>query len=99
MTEIVIDVTRNHYHVVAEGHADDPIVCAGISALTQMLAGCLMNHDEVQVKTFDLDDGRVELEWTSPGWKPLEDTKAMTIGLLQIELAHPKQLKIKQNIF
>ena len=99
MTEIEINVQRNHYHVKADGHAGDPVVCAGISALTQMLAGCIMNHDETKVRTFDIDDGHVELEWTSPGWKVLEDVKAMTIGLLQIELAYKDKLKITQNVF
>lgn len=99
MTDITVKVTRNHYLVKALGHADDPTVCAGISALTQMLAGCLMNHDDVKTKTFTIEDGYVELEWTSPGWKVLEDTKAMVIGLLQIELGYPKHVKIEQNIF
>ena len=99
MTDITIDVHRNHYHVTAEGHAEDAMVCAGISVLTQTLAGCLMNHDDVKVKTFDIADGHVDLEWVSHGWKVLEDVKMMTIGLLQIEQSYPGNAKIKQNIF
>lgn len=98
MTDVKVKVTRNHYHVKVMGHADDPTVCAGVSALTQMLAGCLMNHDDVKVKTFTIEEGHVELDYTSPGWKVLEDTKAMIIGLLQIELGYPKHIKIDQNV-
>ena len=99
MTDITIEVKRNHYTVKAEGHAGDPLVCAGISVLTQMLGGCILNHEECKVKEFTIEDGLVVLEWTSSGWKILEDTKAMTIGLLQLEQSYPGTCKIKQNIF
>ena len=98
MTEIIVDVTRNHYHVKAEGHAGDPLICAGISVLTQMMGACIINHDECKVKKFTIEDGLVDLDWISPDWKVLEDTKAMTLGLLQLEHTYPEALKIKQNI-
>ena len=99
MTDIEVKVTRNHYLVKADGHADRNDVCTAVSVLTQMLAGCLMNHDEVKVKTFDIEDGHVELEWTSPGWKVLEDVKAMTIGLMQVDQSFPDTIRVRQNIF
>lgn len=98
MTEIEVNVTRNHYLVKANGHANDPIVCSAVSVLTQMLAGCLMNHDHVKTKTFDIKEGHVELEWVTSNWKTLEDTKAMTIGLLQVEQSYPGNIKVTQNI-
>lgn len=98
MTDITINVDRNHYHVLADGHSGESTVCAGISALTQMLGGCILNYDDIKNYVFDISDGHTEYEFTSPNWKVLEDVKAMTIGLLQIERSHPQNIRIKQNI-
>lgn len=99
MTEVDVNVTRNHYIVKADGHAGNSEVCAGVSALTQMLAGCMMNHDHVKVKTFDIKDGHVELDFVTQNTKLLEDVKAMTIGLLQIAQSYPQHIKVKENVF
>ena len=99
MTDITVEVSRNHYHVVADDHADDSAVCAGISALVQMLGGCINNHDDVKIKTFDIKPGHIEYEFISSGWKVLEDVKAMVIGILQIQQGYPGNVKITENIF
>ena len=97
MTEVVIDVQRNHYVITARDHADDPTVCAGVSALIYMISGCALNHN-AKIKIMKLEDGDAELDFVSHESRMLEDTKALAIGLLQIELGYPKNLRVVQNV-
>lgn len=98
MTEVSIDVKRNHYRIKAIGHAGKAEVCHGISALMYMIAGCMLNrskHIHVQM----MDEGMVFLDFDTWSWRMKEDVRALTIGLLQIQEAHPEHIKVEQNIF
>lgn len=99
MTEVVVDVQRNHYRITAKEHADDPTVCAGVSALLYMMGGCIENHERVKKNIFRMEPGDVEFDFVSCETKLLEDVKAMLIGLKQIQLGYPRNIKIKENIF
>lgn len=99
MTDITVNVQRNHYHIIAKDHADNPTVCAGVSALLYMMGGCIENHERVKKNIFRMEPGDVEFDFVSHETKLLEDVKAMLIGLKQIQLGYPLNLKINENIF
>jgi len=98
MTTVTIDAKGRRIHIRAIGHAGDPEVCHGISALMFMAAGCMNNRSCTQYAQV-LEDGMAVLDFET--WSPAlkEDIRAMTIGLLQIEQSHPDNIRVVQNIF
>ena len=90
MTTVTIKSGLWHHRIVAEGHSD-PEVCNGISALMFMIAGCALNKAYC-IKDAEIKSGYMCLDFKS--FKMKADIQALTIGLLQIEKAHPEQIKV-----
>ena len=78
------------------GHAGynpgNDIVCAGVSAIVTMLAGYLINRlDRTQLVKMELDNGNADIQVTGDA---VEIFEMATIGLMQIEKAYPKNVKV-----
>ena len=89
MTTVTIKSGLYRHSITAEGHADSD-VCNGVSALMFMIAGCALN--KAYIKDVVIESGYMRLIFNS--FRMKADIQALTIGLLQIEKAHPDQLQV-----
>ena len=99
MTEVKATVNGRHYRIEAHGHAGSSTVCNAVSALLYALEGALVNHDSAVCHFSRLQPGDAEIECIAQDDLPAEDFRCILIGLMQIELAHPDEIKINQNLF
>lgn len=86
----VIHINENEKKIILNGHADDSRVCAGISALVYAFKGYLDNF-AVECD-YRIESGEVFCHIKDE--KGTEVFNLLTIGLMQIEKAHPENVKI-----
>lgn len=85
MIEVVIGTSS----IELTGHADDKIVCAAVSAVTDMASNYLKNYRRAKIKE---DDGYT-LIYDVRG---LDDVaKALAVFLKRLAREHPEDIKIK----
>ena len=103
MTTICYRDTKVYQEMTLDGHAGDPIVCAGISAVSQTLLENLLREETRK---------QIMLQWkmTTPGqiwmraWTKDENADAIRqmfeftmAGLKGIAKEHPSNLEIKEE--
>lgn len=103
MTEISYRDTRQYQELYFSGHAEDRIVCAGISAISQTLQENLLREETRE---------QIRLQWkmTNPGeiWMrawPLGDSTDAVRGMFEFTMAglrriaeqYPENMKIKEE--
>ena len=94
MTEIAVRYGRGEYLLTAEGRAE---ACAAVSAVTQALAGFLRSYANGAhgvATALDLAPGSARIG--ALGDKFVEGAfRTADIGLRQIALAHPEQVRVR----
>lgn len=85
-------------YLSAKDHAESSaLVCAGISSIMYALAGFILNEMGSENCRISLDSGfaKVSCECTD---RTLPAFEMAIIGLLQINLSYPQEMKINQDI-
>ena len=97
----IVNATKNHghYRIEIDNHADSKIVCAAVSSLVYALAGAVANNPTVQTHYETLEPGHALVDYLSDDPTGEEDMRMCVIGLKQIQLAHPEEISITENIF
>ena len=99
MTEITATRNGQHYCLEAHNHAATTEVCAGVSALLYALEGSLFNCDGVICHYSRMVSGEAKIEYIATDPEAKACMHVVLIGLMQIEKAHPDEIKISQNFF
>lgn len=82
------------YSFLVRGHAS-PNVCAAVSAITQGLAGFLMNHqDTVRDLAFRLKSGDSEVSFLSDDKYVEGAFELAKIAVLQVQKGYPEELSV-----
>lgn len=93
MINVVIDKRSDYCTLSVRGHANycdgNDIVCAGISAIVQAFVGVVINSDVDH--TYTMESGICEVTFGSGLDRELD---MLTIGILQIERAYPKNVSL-----
>ena len=94
MTNIKIQKAGNSLRIEILDHTEST-VCAGISALSYMISGWMINHPEDMIDHyFRITSGYYEAGYTAAGEKTEAVMEAAIIGLKQIALGYPEDVKI-----
>ena len=99
MTDITIDKLGRSYIIEAKYHAETSKVCAAVSALLCTLDCALRNNKHAKLTASMRGYGYYTIACERNGKTAREDWNVITMGLLQIEQAHPDEIKVTQNIF
>lgn len=82
------------YSFQVRGHAS-PNVCAAVSAITQGLAGFLMNHqDSVRDLVYRLKSGDSEVSFASDDKYVEGAFELAKIAVLQVQKGYPEELSV-----
>lgn len=101
MTTIYINFKSNQFNVVADGHAGfndngHDIVCSAVSALLYSCVGSILNLQNDGILSTE-ESGHYTIDCTYTDRAVYGVFMSMTIGLAQIALAYPNNVKIILN--
>lgn len=88
MTRILIG--RDYIEI--SGHSPDPVVCHGVSAISQMVANYVSDHNW---GTVQIDDGYLKISDIFPKYLGSVLFRAMSDALHDIEKEHPRCVSIE----
>ncbi len=86
----------DYYQVAAEGHAESEIVCAGITAILETLAGSVIQMASVTVTQIRMESGDVFISFRG-GAEARTLFDSTLIGLGQIAVSYPGNINIFEN--
>lgn len=98
MTTVEATKQHGHYRIEIDNHADSKIVCAGVSAIVFALAGAVSNNPAVLTHYERFEPGHAVIDYLSDDPLGEEDMRMCVIGLKQIQLSHPEEITITENI-
>lgn len=77
--------------IIIDGHAGNPVVCHGISAISQMVSGYVQENDWGDV---DILDGHLEIRNVKDKYIGNDLFKAMLVAMKDIEGQYPDCVKV-----
>lgn len=87
-------ITYTETGIIVEGHAADPVVCHGISAITQMVANYVSDNEW---GTVTLSDGYLEINNVKEQYCGNDLFKAMSRAIRDIAENYPGNVEIKHR--
>ena len=96
MTRVKIEHTGPSFRIEITEHTDN-IVCAGVSAISYMIAGWMINHQEdIDGMNLTMEYGYLDAGYLSAGEKTRAVMEAAVIALLQIQMGYPDDIRIEE---
>ena len=96
MTNIIIQHAGSSFRIEIREHTKS-IVCAGVSAIAYTVAGWMNNHPEDIIDRYlRISNGYFEAGYLAAGEKTEAVMEAAIIGLMQIKLGYPDEVKIEE---
>lgn len=87
-------ITYEDKEIVIDGHAEDPVACHGISAISQMVSGFVQERGW---GTVEISDGHLEIRNVEEQYCGDHLFQAMAIALEDIAGQYPDSVKIERK--
>lgn len=88
----MVTITHINMGIIIDGHAQDPVVCHGISAITQMVANYVADNGWGDVAQ---SEGHLEIKNVGREYFSNDLFRAMVKGLNDIAENYPGNVKIE----